>query len=226
MIRTICVLLVSWLALSPGHAQTILQFEFDGVVTDASGNTGVFGPFNSVQLDDTFTGRFSYEVGPGNPDQDPANQFGVYNLLSFEINQAVVPITPLGIAVVHDPGLPTIPPQPPDPGTDAIRLVGTYPTGVDDNTRPVTLRLAADYNTVFADDSLPLDLALTDFPVEHQVSAIVVLGVVGGESQIDAGEITSLLLVPEPSGSAYLLALSVTIAARRRYRRAKGATFS
>src|SRR5687768_10921684 len=58
---------------TPAHAQGLVQYEFTGFVTDNSGNLGIFGPISGVQINDLFTGRFSYMTGPGNPDQQPAD---------------------------------------------------------------------------------------------------------------------------------------------------------
>jgi hypothetical protein len=171
-----------------------------------------------VQINDAFTGRFSYLAGPGNPDQMPADpKLGAYNVLDFIIDQSAVSITPLAAVVRHEPGLPTLPPLPPDLGTDSISIAGTFLSG--GLTRVVSLRLVAPYEAVFTDDSLPASLALADFPDEQSVISIRVLGLPpDGMSQIDAGQLTSLTLVPEPGTFALLLlpAIGIAMTLRRR----------
>ena len=138
----------------PTYAQGLVEYRFTGVVTDNTGNLGVFGPFNTVQVGNLFSGRFSYMTGPGNPDQEMGDpEFGLYDLLDFVLDQSVVSMTPFGIGVTHEPGMPTLDPLPPDLGTDRFSIVGTFMTGQE--IRPVTLRLTAPYQTVFTDDSLP-----------------------------------------------------------------------
>jgi hypothetical protein len=183
-----------------GHAQGLVEYEFTGVVTDNTGNLGVFGPLGTVQIGDTFSGSFSYMTGPGNPDQLPADpELGTYNPVDFELDQAVVPIAPAGIVVRHIPPVATLPPTPPDLGTDGFSVVGTWLEGV--NLRVVSLRLEAPYGTVFNDDSLPTMLNLNDFTDLRAVISIRVIGLdPGGMSQIDEGILTSLVkTIPEPS---------------------------
>jgi hypothetical protein len=203
---------------APVHAQGLVQFEFTGVVTDNSGDLGVFGPFNGVNINDVFTGRFSYMTGPGNPDQQPADlQLGAYNAIGFEIDQAVVSITPFGIAVTHVPPLATLPPLPPDFGTDSFSAVGTFQIGTDN--RFVSLRLEAPFESVFTDDSLPASLTLGDFTDTAIVRSIRVIGLEPGTSQIDAGIVTSLVLVPEPSPQFLaLMSVGATLLMLRRRR--------
>jgi hypothetical protein len=202
---------------TPLNAQGLVQFEFSGVVTDNSGNLGVFGPFSGVNINDTFTGRFSYMAGPGNPDQQPADpELGAYSLVDFEIDQAVVSIAPFGIGVAHVPPLATLPPLPPDDGTDSFSAVGTFQIGMDN--RFVSLRLEAPFESVFADDSLPTTLALADFNDPAIVRSIRVIGLEPGTSQIDSGVLTSLVLIPEPSTQFLLLLSAVTIVATLRRR--------
>ncbi len=201
-----------------GHAQGLVEFEFAGVVSDDTGNLGVFGSPPSTAINDPFTGRFSYMTGPGNPDQTPGDaKIGQYNLVAFELDQAVVAITPAGIVVQHDPGLPSLDPMAPPPGFDRFSVVGTFSDGMVN--RPVVLRLEAPYGAAFADDSLPTSLSLSDFTEQHNVQAIRVIGLMGGTSQIDAGQLTSLMQVPEPTASGLacgMLSLLGAGGARRR----------
>jgi hypothetical protein len=195
----------------PVGAQGLVQFEFAGTVTDTSGNLGIFGPFGTVQLNDVFTGRFSYLAGPGNPDQEPGDpNLGVYQLVDFELDQAVVPITPFAIGVTHQPWLPTLPPLPADLGTDGFAVAGTFMAGQD--PKVVTLRLEAPYEAVLNDDSLPTSLTLSDFTDSRVVRSIRVLGLPpSGMSQIDEGQLTSLVQIPEPSSAALLLFALVAV---------------
>lgn len=191
---------LAWPALAPGAAgAATVSFAFQGVVTDVSGDNGFFGPPGSVQAGDAFSGHFAYETGTTNPDQLPGDpEVGVYDVLSFAIDQAVVPLTPVGIEITHEPGGITIPPAPPDPGLDRVRVVATAP-----GYSVVQLDLVADFGAVFGDDSLPTFLALSDFP-QATVAAIVSFGVPPQPAILDAGTLTSLTPVPEPGAAALL----------------------
>jgi hypothetical protein len=194
----------------------MIEYQFSGVVTDDSGNLAVFGPYNGVQVNDVFTGHFSYMTGPGNPDQEVNDpEMGHYNVVDFVIDQATVTITPYAIAVTHEPGMPTLPPDPPNLGTDAFIVYGTYLLGQD--MKSVSLRLEAPYQAVFTDDSLPTSLTLNDFTDARVVRSIRVLGLPPhGTSQLDEGQVTSLALVPEPSTAILCLcAISVLLTWRR-----------
>jgi hypothetical protein len=197
-------------------AQGLVQYEFAGTVTDDTGNLGVFGTPLSVDVGNPFTGRFSYLTGLDNSDQSPSDAtVGQYALAGFEIDQSIVPLTPLRIVVQHDPGLPPLDPMAPPPGFDAITFAATFPDGM--LTRIVSLYLEAPFSAVFADDSLPTGLTLSAFTDEQQVRAIRVIGLMGGESQIDAGQVTSLVQVPEP-GAAWLALLAVSAMRRLQWR--------
>jgi hypothetical protein len=186
-------------AATPVSAQGLVEYEFAGVVTDDTGKLGVFGPPLSVHVGQPFTGRFSYMIGPGNPDQLPADaELGTYNVVDFQLDQAVVPITPLAVIITHRAGLPTLDPLPPDLGLDRFSVVGTFP--FDDGFKVVSLSLSGPYESVFTDDSLPLSITLGDFPDAKIVQAIRVVGLApDGQSQIDAGQLSSLVRIPEPS---------------------------
>jgi hypothetical protein len=203
----VCTLAVAIICLSavPGHAQELVEYQFKGVVIDNSGNLGVLGPFNSVQLNDEFTGRFSYMTGPGNPDQELGDpELGAYNIVDFVIDQALVTITPMVAIVTHRPGILTLPPLPPDLGTEGFSVIGSYLSGQD--TRSVSLVLEAPYQAVFTDDSLPITLTLSSFTDSQIVRSIRVLGIgPDGMSQIDEGQLTLLERVPEPSAVALIL---------------------
>ena len=212
-----------FLCTASGNAQGLVEYEFSGKVSDNSGDLGIFGPFGTVQINDVFTGRFSYVTGPTNPDQEMGDaQLGGYNVIDFMIDQAFVPITPRAIVVSHVPGTPTLPPLPPDLGTDGFSVVGTYLLGQD--AKSVSLKLEAPYQTVFTDDSLPTTLMLDDFTDLQTVISIRVLGIgPDGMSQIDAGQLTSLAKVPEPPSVALvLLGIGSLVLTRHRYWQSSG----
>ena len=59
-----------------------------------------FGSPLTTAINDPFSGRFSYLIGPGNPDLMPGDpKLGQYSLASFELDQAVFAITPASIIV-------------------------------------------------------------------------------------------------------------------------------
>jgi hypothetical protein len=195
----------------------IVTFEFSAAVVDISGNLGVFGPFGMVQLNDLVTGRFSYETGVGNPDQMPGDpEIGVYSLVGFEIDQAVVDIAPLAVVIFHQEPLPVVDPMaPPSPGTDAFTAAGQYEIG--DTLFIVSVRLEGPYESVFSDDSLPSSLIPGDFQ-ERVVRSIRVIGLDPGGSQIDQARLLTLAQVPEPASLALVIlgAIGLAIFARRR----------
>ena len=200
---------------SPAIAETI-QFRFSGVVTELTGGTGVLGEPGVVQVGDSFTGRFAYEVGSANPDQAPADATdGRYNLINFEIQQSTSPISPFAVRVIHRPGLATLPPVPPDPGRDSVAVIGNF-QDISGTTRPVSLRLEADFGAALVDDSLPQALPLLDFPEAQEVLSIVVIGLMGHPSQLDAGRLTSLTLIPEPTSLTPAVVITCAAALQRR----------
>jgi hypothetical protein len=204
-----------------GRAQGLVEFEFAGVVTDDTGNLGVFGSPPTTAINDPFSGRFSYMIGSGNPDQTPGDpKIGQYNLVALELDQAVVTIAPAGIIVQHDPGLPQLDPMAPPAGFDRFSVVGTFSDGVIN--RPVILRLEAPYGAVFANDSLPTSLSLSDFTDQRNVQAIRLVGLMGGSSQIDAGQLMSLVQVPEPTACCLAYGLVPLLAVNRARRRRQG----
>jgi hypothetical protein len=171
----------------------------------------------TVSIGDPFSGRLVYEVGPANPDQQPADpEVGAYDLVELVVDQSVLPaFAPSVIGVLHQPGLPTIPPVPPDLGRDwffaRATTVGVYPI--------VTLGLRGPFGSAFTDDSLPLALDLADFPDGAFVQGLVAAGIGGNPSIEDVGRITSLVLVPEP-GTLALAVAGLSLVARARTRRA------
>jgi hypothetical protein len=201
-------------ATAPGASRAeIVEYAFEGIVTDVTSNGGIFGPPGSVQVEDAFTGRFAYEVGPGNPDQEADPKLGAYEALELVIDQTALTLDPLGISVRHEPGLPTIPPTPPDLGTDRFTLVattnGVYPTA--------SILLDGPFESAFTDDALPSELVLGDF--ESAIArGLVAIGIFPNPSIQDVGVITKLERVPEPGGVALALAAFTALALRRRKR--------
>lgn len=195
---------VALVAAGPAVAVT-LTFQFEGVVTTLVRDGGLFGAPGSVAVGDPFSGRLTYEVGAANPDQLPGDAaLGAYDLIELVIDQSVLPaLSPDRIRVVHEPGLPTLPPAPPDLGRDGLfarTSSAVYPT--------VVLRLRGPFGSAFADDALPLALDLADFPDDAFVQGLVAAGLPPASSLEDVGRITSLVLVPEPA-SLVLLAIGL-----------------
>jgi hypothetical protein len=204
-------LAVAFFAAAPAQAVT-LTFAFEGVVTSLVRDGGLFGAPGSVQLGDPFTGHVTYEVGPANPDQLPADLVnGRYDLIELVVDQSVLPpFDPILVGVIHQPGLPTIPPAPADDGRDLFLARATsvvYPS--------VAVRLEGPFGSAFSDDSLPLALDLADFSDGAFVQGLVAAGIFPAPSIEDVGQITSLVLVPEPTSLA-LAALGLALLARRR----------
>jgi hypothetical protein len=203
------------------RTQGLVEYRFTGVVTDNTGGLGIFGFPGTVQIGDDFSGRFSYLTGPGNADQDPGDAtIGIYDVADFAIDQAFVSIVPFVIGVTHRPGLPTLPPTPPDVGADVFTVAGLFSIGPDLETRPVSLLLQGPYQSVFTDDSLPADLSLSDFTNSQIVRSIRVLGIgPDGMSQIDEGQLTSLVKIPEPSSLSLALLATISLGlTRKRFR--------
>ena len=48
----------------------------------------------------------------------------ISGILAFEVDQAVVPIAPVGILILHEPGPLVLPGDPPLPGTDGVHVLG------------------------------------------------------------------------------------------------------
>jgi hypothetical protein len=214
----VIALLVAWPSAARADA---IRFDFQGVVTDNTANLGVFGSFGTVNLGDVVTGHIAYETGPGNPDQDPGDpDLGLYDLLEFVIDQAVVPIAAEGIGILRIPPAVVIDPMaPPDLGSDFFRAVGSFDIG--GTMFIVSLDLEAPYDAVFSDDSLPAGLTLADFTTVQRVRAVRVLGLEPGGSQIDTAQLTELASVPEPAVLGLLALAASAFGLRRRARAAR-----
>ncbi len=185
-----------------------LTFEFQGVVTDLTADMGLFGPPSVVQIGDPFTGRFTYEFGPGNPDQSPGNpDVGQYDAIDLTVDNAVVPLSSPEILIRHRAPLGTFPPDPPDPGLDAFELFADAP-----GYAAVVLRLAAPFGAVFADDSLPADLVLASFTDSRLLVGLVAGGLGPSGPISDVGELQSLRSVPEP-GTQLLMGIGLLVMA-------------
>ena len=126
------ILVVPLLLAAPQAARAdVILFEFQGIVVDNTANLGVFGPPGTVDLGDVITGRISYDNGSGNPDQEPGDaNLGVYDLLEFVVDQAVVAITPVGVGVQRIAPIPNLDPMaPPDLGSDRFSAAGSFDFG-------------------------------------------------------------------------------------------------
>jgi len=208
------------LGVAAPAAAEIVTFEFVGEVATLTADDGLFGAPGTVTIGDPFSGRFSYEIGAGNLDQDAADpEIGSYALLAFEVDQAVTPIgAPIAVAILHEPGGATLPPAPPDLGRDwlfASAESSLYPS-------PIRLRLQGPYESAFESDALPADLDLADFPEVAVVQGLVATGIPPNPSIQDVGTITELWRVPEPEAPALGVLALVALGARRRARSENG----
>lgn len=214
--------IVAALLAVAGPAQGLtLTYEFEGVVTTLLRDGGLFGAPGTVQIGDGFTGHFRYEVGAANPDQLPADGTrGAFELIDLVIDQSVLPpFAPLGVLVTHEPGLPTIPPTPPDLGSDALRVVASsvvFPT--------LSLRLFGPFGSAYTDDSLPVSLDLADFPDGAFVQGLTAISLPPFPNIEDVGVITSLRLVPEP-GTLVLVAVGLAGLAHPQGKKASSAKY-
>jgi len=81
----------------------------------------------------------------------------------------------------------------------------------------VQIILDAPFGSALGDDSLPAALSLPAFSTAHKLEAIVAIGLHTPPME-DAGEITSLTLVPEPSSGLLLAWSAILLIASRRTR--------
>jgi hypothetical protein len=192
-------------AAAPANAPAALvTFDFSGEVTELvdPNGLGLFGFPASVG--DLFSGHFSYELGPGNQDQLPADaEVGAYDLIDFAVDGAVVSFSNLILGVEHTAPVPSPVPAPPIPGFDRISILALTPA----YPSRVRLVLQAPYGAIFSDDSLPSDLLLSDFTEQRTVTGIFSFGVFPQPNIQDLGQIRSLsrrATVPGPTTLALI----------------------
>jgi hypothetical protein len=186
----------------------IVTFNFSGVVTELDVNAGLFGPFTSVNVGDLFTGHFSYEIGPGNPDQLPGDpERRRYDGLEFVVDGAAIAFEPPVIGVTHDQIL-TLPPAPPA-SFDRFAVLSSSPGSLYLNG--ISLQLRGPYGAAFTDDSLPTALDLGAFSDSQSLAGIRAFGLLPNPDIDDAGQLMSLEQVPEPGTTAVLASLSVAL---------------
>jgi hypothetical protein len=171
---------LSLLDAGAAHAY-VVTVAFEGEVTDAEMNAGLFGP--SVQIGDPFTGHFRYELFA--PDQQPGNNaLGFYDAIEWVIDGSPVALTNPTIRV-------EIGTQ--SEGIAVVATGGTYANGI-------ILLLAGPPGTL-GFDFLPASLELTDFVGGRIVGS---KGALSLDPQIpstfvwDRGTLTQL--APEASG--------------------------
>lgn len=216
--RTLALALAAGLiAAGPASAAAILTFGFAGTVTAVDRDRGLFGPIGTVEVGDPFSGRFSYEIGAGNPDGLPADPTrGLYAAVELVVDGSVAPLGTLSILVqLREPGLVI---DPPTPGFDRFTLLGDSAN----YGRGINLVLQAPFLGAFTDDGLPgsLDLAaFTDLAVLVGSESSL-----GGDPQLDSGIITALFLieeavVPGPGGGTLFAGLAGALLLLRRRRR-------
>jgi hypothetical protein len=208
------LLMASLCGITPvAAAAPVVSFAFQGIVTDLIADAGLFGTPGSVLIGDPFSGHFSYDVGPGNPDQVADPEQGIYNVIDFVVDDALVPLSGALLSVQHRPPIGTFPPDPPDPGLDAFEIVAMAP-----GYSGVVLALTAPFGAVFSDDSLPQSLVLANFTDQRILNGIVTGGIDGGQGSFDAGELQSLTRVPEPN-ALFLLGMGLVAVATWVHRR-------
>ena len=187
------LLAVLLMPTSVSEAETV-TFNFQGVVTELDVNAGLFGPGGQVLVGDPFSGHFSYEVGPGNPDQLPADsEFGVYDALEFTIDGSPLTFQNPRIGITHR-FVPSILPASPI-SIDRFQVVVETP-GASHAT--AHLVLGGSFGAAFMDDSLPthLDLSLFD---TARVAGVVAVGIHPAPTIDDHGTLEMLTQIPEPT---------------------------
>jgi hypothetical protein len=172
-------------------------------VSDLDINAGLFGPIGGVQVGDEFTGRFSYEIAPTNPDQAPGDpELGIYNGSELVIEGAAIPFEPPLVSVRHA-FIATLPPAPPS-SFDRFTIATSSPGSL--YLAGIRLTLEAPYGAAFSDDSLPETLDLSAFTDGAALAGVRAIGIFPVPNIEDRGTIASLLQVPEPTASAMIAA--------------------
>ena len=215
----LAVIAVVLTAGAPVHAAQIVTFGFTGTVAVLDQDRGLFGAPGTVAVGDPFSGRFAYEIGPGNPDQAPGDAtVGRYALSEFVVDGATAPLGAMSVVVQLVEPVGGVFPDPGTPGADRLTVVVESPV----YARGIQFRLWAPYQTVFADDGLPTDLDLADFTELAVLAGLGPGALVPDLPRNDIGTITSLFLidsaaVPAPAGLT-LVGLGLTALALRRRR--------
>ena len=183
-----------FLLVPPGLSEAAIStFNFEGVVTELDVNAGLFGPVGLVTVGDPFTGHFSYETGPGNPDQAPGDsEVGIYNALEFVVDGSPLIFQNPGISVLHL-FVPALFPLEPI-SIDRFRVVAATPGAPHFSAN---LTLTGSFGAAFTDDSLPTTLNLSVFDTAT-VAGIVAFGLFPEPTIDDHGTVESLILIPEP----------------------------
>jgi hypothetical protein len=203
----------------PAGAAQVVTFGFTGTVDVLDQDRGLFGAPGSVAVGDPFSGHFSYQIGPGNPDQAPGDAaVGRYALTAFVVDGGTAPLGTMSIVVQLVEPVPAPVPEPPIPGSDRLTVVVESPV----YARGIQFRLWAPYQTVFADDALPTDLDLGAFTEFAVLAGLGPGALLPQQPRNDIGTITSLFLigsvaVPAPGGLP-LVGLGLAALAWRRRR--------
>jgi hypothetical protein len=209
------ITLVGFALTLPGaptaDATTIVRYDFTGTVTDLTSDSGLFGLPSTSTVGDSFSGHFSYVLGPGNPDQLPVDPLvGLYDGLSFVIDTAIIPVTePFFITIIQKLPVPGIFPDPGVPGADRLTVRGLSSAYASN----IRLTLQAPFGSVFSDDSLPTDLVLADFTEIGNLRGIQALGLSPAPNIEDVGILTSLTrTVTEVSEPGTIVILGIGLA--------------
>ncbi len=209
---------VWWMLVVAAHGQTV-TFNFAGAVTELDLNAGLFGPVGAVNVGDPFTGHFSYVLGPGNPDQAPADPVvGRYSGVELAVDGAVISLAPPLVVVRHE-FVPAIFPAEPL-SIDSLTVFAT--TAGSQYASGVRLELRGPFGSAFSDDSLPSALNLAAFTEIQRLSGIKAVGIFPAETIDDVGQVSALTFVPEPAGAALAAALLAVALVRERRIRHEG----
>jgi len=202
--------LLSALMLLPAGSKLAaapLLFFFSGQITDRRATNSVFTDPNT----DQFYGYFSY---------DPAATViagNLYPLLSFSVDGN--PLNSTNGTFVH--GIPSISVSN-DPfygGGDSLEIRGIYPPAASNPSDYGTTGIwfTDSSGLVFTNNSLPTSLSLSSFN-SAWLQGPIALVIMPPKTTFDAGIITQLTLVPEPTSCGLLgLGLVTAIFTKRRH---------